>query len=231
VITRFGSAGSSRTKSETLSVSQPPSGFAQALSALREADVDFVPVGVAGIDFYGRTPGQVFATLDLHRLLPPGVENLSTSPGILLALGCVFEAEGEPFLNLEDTDILARVVANGACLSAIHAEEGHIDLMTSLAGFTDADLNDDATAFRVARVEVRAGQLEKLIRSKQRSGARRISSSCGHSRRAPRKTLRTDGRSEVARWGSLEPTRGPSSQLLPEYNSWPCPSPLASWSA
>jgi predicted nucleotidyltransferase len=151
-------------------VSQPASGFTRALTALREAGVDFVVVGVGGINFYARTPGEVFATLDLDTLLPPVVENLSTALRVLSGLGYSFEAGGEPFVDLEDGEILARVVANGACLTAIQPDEGQIDLMTSLAGFSYTELDSDATPFRVAGVEVRVGQLEKLLRSKERSG-------------------------------------------------------------
>jgi predicted nucleotidyltransferase len=85
-------------------------------------------------------------------------------------MGYAFEAGGEPFVDLEDEETLARVVANGACLTAIHPDAGQIDLMTSLAGFSYAELERDATPFRVAGVEVRVGQLEKLLRSKERSG-------------------------------------------------------------
>ena len=47
-------------------MSQPASGFTRALAALREAGEDFVVVGVGGINFYARTPGQVSATVDLE---------------------------------------------------------------------------------------------------------------------------------------------------------------------
>jgi predicted nucleotidyltransferase len=151
-------------------VSQPVSGFVQALAALREVGVDFVVVGVGGINFYARTPGDVFATLDLDTLLAPAVENLSSALRVLSELGYTFEAGGEPFLDSEEESAIARVVSRGACLTAIHRDEGQIDLMTSLAGFSYAEISDDATAFRVAGVEVRVGQLEKLLQSKQRSG-------------------------------------------------------------
>lgn len=151
-------------------MSQPASGFVRALSALRQAGVDLVVVGVGGINFYARTPAQVFATLDLDTLLPPVVGNLSLAVRALSTLGYVFGAGGEPFVDVEVADVLARVVANGGCLTAIHPEEGQIDLMTSLAGFTYEDLEGDATTFRVAGVEVRVGRLEKLLRSKERSG-------------------------------------------------------------
>ena len=152
-------------------MSRPPaSGFARALSALREAGIEFVVVGVGGINFYARTPGQVFATLDLDTLLPPVVENLSAALRVLARLGYAFEAGDEPFVDLEDSEVLARVVANGACLTALHPDEGQIDLMTSLAGFSYEEMKSDAPLFRVAGIEVRVGQLEKLLRSKQRSG-------------------------------------------------------------
>jgi hypothetical protein len=151
-------------------VSQPASGFVRALSALRGAGVDLVVVGVGGINFYARTPGQVFSTLDLDTLLAPAAENLALAVRVLAGLGYAFESGGEPFVDLEDEVVLARVVANGACLTAIHPEQGQIDLMTSLTGFAYEDLETDATVFRVPGVDVRVGRLEKLLRSKERSG-------------------------------------------------------------
>jgi predicted nucleotidyltransferase len=167
---RSGSTGPSRRKCETRDVPQPASGFARALAALREAGVDFVVVGVGGINFYARRPAQVFATVDLDTLLPPAVGNLARALRVLSGLGYAFEAGLEPFVDLEAEEVLARVIANGACLTAIHGENGEIDLMTSIAGFSFAELDADATPFEVAGTVVRVGRLEKLLRSKERSG-------------------------------------------------------------
>jgi hypothetical protein len=151
-------------------VSPPASGFARALAALREAGVDFVVVGVGGINFYARTPGEVYATVDLDTLLRPAAENLAAALHALSGLGYEFEAGGEPFLDIDDDEVLAQVVSRGAALTAIHPGEGQIDLMTSMAGFSYEELSADATPFRVWEVEVRVGSLEKLLHSKERSG-------------------------------------------------------------
>lgn len=134
-------------------MSSPASGFARALAALREAGVEFVVVGVAGIDFYARTPGEVFATVDLDALLAPAAANLRAALQVLTARGYVFEAGGDPFLE-----------------TAIHFEEGQIDLMTSVAGFSYGELESDATSFEVGGTLVRVGRLEKLLLAKERSG-------------------------------------------------------------
>lgn len=151
-------------------MSTPPSGFARALAALTEAGVSYVVVGVAGINFYARTPAQAFATLDLDALLEPGVENLRTALRVLADLGYRFEAGGEPFLDREDAKALAGVVERRATLAAIHEAEGEIDLRLSVSGFAFAELAEDAPRFRVAGAEVRVGRLEKLLRSKEASG-------------------------------------------------------------
>ena len=57
-------------------MSETASGLARALAALGEAGVEFVVVGVGGINFYARTPADAFATLDVDALLAPAVENL-----------------------------------------------------------------------------------------------------------------------------------------------------------
>jgi len=151
-------------------VSNRASGFALALSALSEADVEFVIVGVGGINFYARTPAQAFATLDVDALLPPSVENLRRALSVLGRLGYSFEAGNEPFVDFEDLPVLRRVVENGATLTAIHPEASEIDLLTSISGFDYAELSEDAAVFEVSGSTVQVGRLEKLLRSKQASG-------------------------------------------------------------
>lgn len=146
------------------------SGFVRALSALAGAGVEFVLVGVGGINFYARTPGQAFATLDLDALLPPSVENLGRALRVLADIGYAFEAGAEPFVDLDDATVLGQLVARGARLSAIHPEAGQLDLMTAISGYSYSDLAADATHFTVAGVDVPVGRLEKLLRSKQASG-------------------------------------------------------------
>ncbi len=46
-------------------MSEPASAFEVGLAALGAAGVDFVLVGVGGINFYARDPAHAFATLDV----------------------------------------------------------------------------------------------------------------------------------------------------------------------
>jgi hypothetical protein len=93
-------------------LSEPASGFVRALAALARARVEFVVVGVGGIDFYARSPAQSFSTLDLDALLAPAVDNLKRALSVLAGLGYRFEAGREPFVDLDDDTILGRIVRN-----------------------------------------------------------------------------------------------------------------------
>ena len=146
------------------------SGFARALAALSESDVDFVIVGVGGINFYARTPSEAFSTLHLDALRAPSATNLARALSALAGLGYTFEAGGEPFVDVDDAVILTRVIENGASISAVHPAEGEIDLLTSISGFDFAALSTDTAEFEVAGSWVHVAQLDKLLRSKEASG-------------------------------------------------------------
>jgi hypothetical protein len=151
-------------------VSDLTDGFIAALAALGDADVQFVVVGVGGINFYATRPADAFATLDVDALLEPTVENLRKALEVLSGLGYSFEVGDEPFLDAEDALVLTRIIENGASLTALHADAGQLDLMTSISGFDYRELATDAAEFEMAGVRVRVGRLEKLLRSKEISG-------------------------------------------------------------
>ena len=84
---RWRRRSNSNAKSGKRSVSSGDSGFARALAALSESDVDFVIVGVGAVNFYARTPSEAFSTLDLDALLEPTSTNLARALSVLAELG------------------------------------------------------------------------------------------------------------------------------------------------
>jgi len=151
-------------------VSEPASAFEVGLAALANARVDFVLVGVGGINFYARDPAQAFATLDVDVLLAPQVANLHRALRALYEVGFQFESGGEPFVDINDDSTLAIIIDRGATLCARHHAAAQLDLMVAITGFSYAELAADAIRFNVSGSEVPVGRLGKLLRSKQLSG-------------------------------------------------------------
>lgn len=144
--------------------------FVGALVALARAGVEFIVVGVGGVNFYARDASQVLVTADLDLLLPRRANALRSALAALAAAGFSFEAGGEPFLDRGDDAVLANVARAGASLVARSEDGAHLDLMLSMTGFEFEDLAADAVSFRVGDLEVKVGRLEKLLRSKELSG-------------------------------------------------------------
>jgi predicted nucleotidyltransferase len=150
-------------------VSATASPFREALAALARAGVDFVLVGVGGINFYARDPAEVVRTVDLDVLIPRRVDALRGALAALHAAGFRFEASGEPFVDVGDEAVLGRIVESGGNVAAV-AGGVRLDLMLAATGFGFDELAADAERFRLGDLEVSVGRLEKLLRSKALAG-------------------------------------------------------------
>ena len=115
-------------------------------------------------------PAHAFSTLDLDILLPPDADNLRRALRALSGRSFSFEAVGEPFLDLDHDETLANIVRAGATVGARHENGALLDLMLSIRGFSYAELSADSREFSIGKANVRVGQLEKLLRSKELSG-------------------------------------------------------------
>lgn len=141
-----------------------------AVRVLARAGVEFVVVGVQGINFYARDPSEAVVTQDVDVFLPPRPDALQKALRALHDAGFSFVSRGEPFLDWDDPSILRNVVRSGANIVAEDGRGARIDLMLSGGGFDYAGLAADAVRFRLDDVEVRVGALARLLRSKELAG-------------------------------------------------------------
>jgi len=146
------------------------SGFLRGLRVLVDAEIEFILVGVAAINFYARDASRAFYTLDADALVAPNISNLRRALQALASAGFALEARGEPFLDLDDEEVLSRILQVGANLIARDDDGTHLDLMLSITGFSYPELEEDARPFEVAGATLWVGRLEKLLRSKELSG-------------------------------------------------------------
>jgi len=152
------------------SVSAVASPLLEALVTLARAGVEFIVVGVSGINFYARESSDAVVTADVDVFLSPRVEALRSALCALHQRGFEFRAGGEPFLDFDDTEILTNLIRSGANVTAENEAGARVDLMISGSGLRYDDLASDAVTFRLGDVDVRVGRLEKLLRSKELAG-------------------------------------------------------------
>lgn len=154
--------------------SMPLTTLELALQTLAREGIDFLVVGVGGINFYAPTPADAVVTQDLDVFLRPNVDTLGRALRALAREGFSFWSAGEPFVDLDDEPILANVLRMTSNLVAERDPDeptgGRIDLMVEMASFPFDVLHADAAAFRLGDVTILVAPLEKLLEAKEIAG-------------------------------------------------------------
>ena len=169
--------GSSKSGARSASSAKPsfvPTKVSESLEAairlLSGAKVDFVVVGMFGINLQARDPSESFETNDLDVLLRANIPTLKSALTALSNAGFTFASGGEPFIDTVDEQALAAVLRSQATLRGLFDGTNVLDLMLEMTGWSHDEVASDAVVFKAYGHDVRVARLERLIESKRRAG-------------------------------------------------------------
>ena len=128
--------------------------------------VRYVVVGMAGINYYARSPAQAFATMDYDLFVEPTLANVEQAVACLKRLDFMVATTDGP-LRVED---IRKVVRARRTIVATTPDGLMIELLLAISGYTFADVARDAVTFTVRGVPVKVGRLIKLLQSKKSAG-------------------------------------------------------------
>jgi len=136
---------------------------------LRTGRVRFVVIGVGGANYYARSAGLVFTTLDRDLFLPPDPGNLLRAWRACSAEGLELSSGDEPLGSPLDRFLAEQVVSRRALVHAL-GEGLQVDLTLDMAGFEFEQVWPSRRLFRVERVTVPVASLEHIVKSKAAVG-------------------------------------------------------------
>ena len=140
-----------------------PDPYVAVIRAFNRVGVQYVVVGMAGINYYARRASEAFTTMDYDLLLKPTLSNVQKAVEQLRRLGY---ALGTAHGALEPGG-LREVVRNRRTLTATSSAGVMVELLLAVSGYTFEAMAQDAATITVQRVPVTVGRLTKLLRSKQ----------------------------------------------------------------
>jgi len=143
--------------------------FARLVRRLRRARVRFVVIGVAGADYYARSAGLVFTTVDRDLFLPPEPVNLLRAWRACEAEGLELWSGDEPLGSPLDRFLAERVVSRRALVQAVRPGL-QVDLTLVMAGFEFHEIWRSRRLFRVDRVSIPVASLAQIVESKAAVG-------------------------------------------------------------
>ncbi len=138
--------------------------------SLREHDVRFVLIGVAGANFYAHDGSTLFLTEDHDLFLPLEIDNLVTAWSVCERLGYELWSGDEPLDTPRDRWLAERVIERRALTRASRSNEVFVDLSLVMAGFDFETVWADRRTFRLDAIDIPVARLLHIVTSKHAAG-------------------------------------------------------------
>ena len=151
---------------------RPANPYASALAGLRAKKVEFIVIGVSGINYYAGDPGRIFATQDFDLLIKPAAANLLAALKALSGQGFELSCNGELVVGL-DRELARTIIERRAVITAAKDRSLRIDLVLDAGGIPFHDWEMGARVFKMGRAQVTVGSLVQLIRAKENSNRKK----------------------------------------------------------
>lgn len=140
--------------------------YGELIERFNRDGVDYVVVGMSGINFYAESAVDSFGTQDYDLFLRPAVSNAVQAFRLLEELGYEMSANGK---TVSEKD-LKRMVKEKRTILAVNADGITFELLFAVSGFAFLQMAGDAAIFKAGDVLVRVGKLQKLLASKKAAG-------------------------------------------------------------
>lgn len=139
------------------------------LAALSKAKVDYLLIGMMGLNHYAERPGEVFHTEDVDVLIAPHADGLLRACAALVRAGYELESNGEP-LGTVDAFLARRIVERRAVITGRHEHGLGVDIVLEARPYTFTQWRDSARKFRVDDIQVVCASQEMILRAKADAG-------------------------------------------------------------
>lgn len=136
------------------------------IAELDKAKVEYVLVGMAGINFYARSASEAFVTYDHDLFLKPALENVAQALKIFRKFGYETLTPNGPVTERN----LKEVLRKKKTVIAANQDGIVFELLFAVSGFVFQQLAEDASVFSDDGVLIRVGRLHKLLASKKAAG-------------------------------------------------------------
>lgn len=136
---------------------------------LKKTRVDYMVIGVSGINYYAKDPGSIFSTQDCDLLVKPTPKNLLTMLKSLDQDGFALESNGEPLVGI-DLWLAEKIIQHHAVVSGSKDKVLRVDVVIDGGKIPYEEWQKHKNIFKIDGINVFVGSLVDLIKAKENSG-------------------------------------------------------------
>lgn len=130
--------------------------------------IHYVVIGVSGINYYARDPGNIISTQDFDLLLKPTAKNLEKVLNLLLKQRYSLQLNGEP-LGTPDLWVIKKILEHQTTISAVKKNSFRVDLVLNAGGIPYSIWIKRKKIFKIDNVKIPVGDLSQLLQAKQKA--------------------------------------------------------------
>ena len=140
--------------------------YIEVLDKFNKNSVDYVVIGMSGINYYASKAAETFSTQDFDIFVKPAIDNIKKAISIFEKFSYSLIANKK---RIEKTDIKS-VVKNKNTILATDPYGITFELILAVSGYTFSQMQRDAVIFNIKNVPVKVAKLRKLLMSKKIAG-------------------------------------------------------------
>ena len=140
--------------------------YIEVLDKFNKHGVDYVIIGMSGINYYASKAAETFSTQDFDIFVKPAIGNIKKVISIFEKLNYSLIANKK---RIEKTDVKS-IVRNKNTILATDPYGITFESILAVSGYTFSRMQKDAVIFNVNNVPVKVAKLRKLLMSKKIAG-------------------------------------------------------------
>ncbi len=140
--------------------------YAELIDRFNRRGVEYVVVGMSGINYYASNAKEAFVTQDFDIFVRPAIGNVKKALEVFKGLDYNLAVKGK---ELKDA-FVKKVVAEKNTISAVDPYGIMFELILAVSGYRFDQMEGGATVFMVENIPVKVAKLRKLLQSKKLAG-------------------------------------------------------------
>ena len=143
--------------------------YVEILDEFNRKGINYVVVGMSGINYYASKAQDTFATQDFDIFVKPTIDNIKRSISIFKKFDYSLIANEE---KVEES-LVKKIVGMRKTILATNPYGITFELILSVSGYTFGQMQADATIFNIKNVPIKVAKLNKLLMSKKIAGRKK----------------------------------------------------------
>jgi hypothetical protein len=140
--------------------------YTQIIKEFNKNKVNYIVVGVSGVNYYAKNAMQIIMTGDYDIFLDPELKNVMNALKVMKNLDFVITSADSEIKRLSSGKV-EKIVSSLSTLVCENHYGNLVELCLRISGFTFDDLLKNSNSFNAGRVNIKVGALEDLLYSKE----------------------------------------------------------------